>query len=197
VLEKRTELTCEICGAIIPPGKGHRVLVDNAVLLVCDGCYSKIASRRKVQQLTTSLTPYTQQPIRRLPETSGSAPDVATIRRSSSNTVYQQSKGVRQSQSLYEKYELVEDYAERIRRAREALGWSQAVLAAKVKVSENIIKRIESGKLRPSHDLAKRLEEVLNIKLLVPAIEDIYSEKKESLKEVTLGEIVRIREGNE
>ncbi len=194
--KKGTELTCEICGAIIPPGKGHRVLVDNTILLVCDSCYSKIMSRKKVQQSATPLTPHTQQSISRGLASSVSVQlETPATRRSS--TVYQQNKGVRQSQSLYEKYELVEDYAERIRRAREALGWSQAVLATKVKVSENIIKRIESGKLRPSHDLAKRLEEVLNIKLLVPAIEDMYGEKKESLKEVTLGEIVRIREGNE
>ncbi|MCI4435942.1 MAG: TIGR00270 family protein [Ignisphaera sp.] len=194
--EKGTEMTCEICGAIIPPGKGHRVLVDNTVLLVCDSCYSKIMSRKKVQQSATSPTSRTQQSISRGLVRSVSAQSESPAARRSS-TIYQQSKGARQSQSLYEKYELVEDYAERIRRAREALGWSQAVLAAKVKVSENIIKRIESGKLRPSHDLAKRLEEVLNIKLLVPAVEDMYDEKKESLKEVTLGEIVRIREGNE
>ena len=98
-------------------------------------------------------------------------------------------------QSL-EKYELVEDFAERIRKARERLGWSTKMLAMKVKESETTIRRIESGKLRPTLELAKRLEEVLGIKLLVPAVEEelgLFSSERRG-EYVTLGEIVSIRE---
>lgn len=76
------------------------------------------------------------------------------------------------------------------------MGWDQRTLALKLKVSENIVKRIESGKLRPTLDLAKRLEEVLNIKLLVPSIEEVIEDNK-AQKYATLGEIVKIRGAEE
>ncbi len=97
--------------------------------------------------------------------------------------------------SIDEKLELVEDYAERIRKAREKLGWSQRVLAEKVKVSENVIKRIESGRLRPTIDLARRLEEVLGIKLLVPSVDQELTEAGSTKVKtyVTLGEILSVR----
>jgi len=68
------------------------------------------------------------------------------------------------------------------------------MLAEKVKESVTTIKRIESGKLRPTIDLAKRLEEVLRIKLLVPSVEEELGPREAHTKKyVTLGEIVAIR----
>jgi putative transcription factor len=96
-----------------------------------------------------------------------------------------------------EKLELVDDFAERIRRAREALGWDQKTLALKLKVSENIVKRLESGKLRPPIDLAKKIEEILNIKILVPAVDEMVSSRGKVEKYVTFGEIVSIRGAEE
>lgn len=95
-----------------------------------------------------------------------------------------------------DKLELVEDFAERIKRARETLGWDQRTLALKLKVSENVIKRIESGKLRPTIELARKIEEILKVKLLVPAVEDLAGGGKIQ-KYVTLGEVVNIRGGEE
>ncbi len=93
-----------------------------------------------------------------------------------------------------ERYELVEDFAQRIRSARERLGWSISTLAEKVKESTSTIRRIESGKLRPTIDLARRLEEILGIKLLVPVVEEEASaEAMRTSKYVTLGEIVAIK----
>ncbi|MEM0309863.1 MAG: multiprotein bridging factor aMBF1 [Ignisphaera sp.] len=172
---------CELCGNPIIDGKAHKVLIDNAILTVCDNCFNKL-SKKKADQTSVkeSSTPASQ--IR----------GVAQPKSSQDSKALKESK--KRTTIAYERYELVEDYAERIRRARESLGWSQSVLAVKAKVGENIIKRIESGKLRPSFDLAKRLEEILNIRLLVPVVEEEIKESKSVSKEVTLGEIVNIRE---
>ncbi|MEM0501673.1 MAG: helix-turn-helix domain-containing protein, partial [Ignisphaera sp.] len=67
-----------------------------------------------------------------------------------------------------------------------------SILAGRVKVSENIVKRIESGKLRPTLELARKLEEVLGIKLLMPSIEEELKQQKVQ-KYVTLGEIVNVK----
>ncbi|MEM0027264.1 MAG: multiprotein bridging factor aMBF1 [Ignisphaera sp.] len=171
---------CELCGSPITGGEGHKVLVDNVILTVCNNCFNKLSKRKTDQNPAKEPVPVSQ------------------TRGTTQLRSLQNSKAVKESKKrntiAYERYELVEDFAERIRRARESLGWSQSVLAVKAKVGENIIKRIESGKLRPSFDLAKRLEEILNIRLLVPVVEEEIKESKGVSKEVTLGEIVNIRE---
>ncbi|ALU11951.1 XRE family transcriptional regulator [Ignicoccus islandicus DSM 13165] len=91
-------------------------------------------------------------------------------------------------------YEIVEDYYERVREARERLGMSRAELGMKVGVGENVIKRIELGRLEPDLELAKKLEKALNVKL-IRKVE--YTEEEGQAKlpseELTLGDIVVIR----
>jgi putative transcription factor len=97
-----------------------------------------------------------------------------------------------------ERYEVVDDYAERVRRARQRLGLTQKELAQRVKVSENVIKRIEAGTLVPTIDLARRLERVLGVKLLEPVVEEEteVGSTKRGREEfyLTLGDIAEIRE---
>jgi len=96
---------------------------------------------------------------------------------------------------VYERFEVVPDFAERVRSARERLGWTQRMLAQKARVSENVIRRIEAGTLTPSIDLARRLEKILGIKLLEPVVEegeDYGSEKSEFY--LTLGDVAEIKE---
>lgn len=72
------------------------------------------------------------------------------------------------------------------------------MLAEAVKEGENVIKRIEAGRLVPSIDLARRLEQVLGIKLLEPVVESTFESyqsfsRSRVSKELTLGDIVAIR----
>ncbi len=60
---------------------------------------------------------------------------------------------------------LVEDFGARIHKAREARGLSHEQLGNKVSARVPELKQIESGKLRPSDDLTKRLEKELGIVL--------------------------------
>ncbi len=176
-----------MCGMEVEEGSMHKINIEGTILNVCSSCYSRLASKgRQLNQQQGAISTRAKESLPRRSissskPTQGISANIAPKNRSSI-----------QSKS-YENFELVEDYAEKIRRARESLGWSQAILAEKLKTSENVIKRIESGKLRPTYDLAKRLEDVLKIKLLVPSIEEDLS-KQRIQKYITLGEIVNIRE---
>ncbi|MEM1916670.1 MAG: multiprotein bridging factor aMBF1 [Ignisphaera sp.] len=176
-----------MCGNPIDRGAEKRATVDNILLTVCESCYTKLSPRTSKQVVTrTNLVSdkSTKQVIQK--------PIASKTATSSSLTKAKSKLDVDRKSIPSERWELVEDYSEKIKKARESFGWDPRTLAIKVKVSENIIKRIESGKLRPTLDLARKLEEVLNIKLLVPAVEDELKNEKID-KYVTLGEIVDIR----
>ena len=61
---------------------------------------------------------------------------------------------------------LVEDFGPRIHKAREARGLTHQDLGNKVSARVPELRQIEAGKLRPSDDLARRLEKELGISLL-------------------------------
>lgn len=60
---------------------------------------------------------------------------------------------------------MVEDYGSRVHKAREAKGWTHDVLGNKVHARVPELKQIEAGKMRPSDDVARRLEKELGIQL--------------------------------
>ncbi len=72
------------------------------------------------------------------------------------------------SRSVYEgdTLDLVDDFGARIRKARERRGWSHEQLGNKVSARVPQLHKIEAGQLRPSDDLAKRMERELGITLL-------------------------------
>jgi putative transcription factor len=94
-----------------------------------------------------------------------------------------------------EMLEVVDDYPDLIRRAREERGWTTAVLAQKLRVSEDLVRRIEGGKVKPTVDLAKRIEELLKIKLLQPV--EYEEEEAEGTKGgpdvLTFGDVAVVR----
>lgn len=61
--------------------------------------------------------------------------------------------------------EIVQDFATLIRQAREKMGLSQDALAKKINEKVSVIKLIETGKLKPSILLGKKIERVLKINL--------------------------------
>lgn len=87
-----------------------------------------------------------------------------------------------------------EDYAQVIRRAREDMGLTQDMLASVIGEKLSVIKKIEGGKIKPTIDIARKLEKVLKISLL----EEVNLEEKMldkiGKKELTLGEIVEIKD---
>jgi len=70
-----------------------------------------------------------------------------------------------------EEVELVENYGEVIRKAREALGLPMKVLAERISEKESTLMRIEKQKAPPTEKERKKLERELGIRLLAKAEE--------------------------
>lgn len=90
--------------------------------------------------------------------------------------------------------EVVEDYNDLIREGRERKGWTREVLAEKVYEKASVVNRVESGKMVPDIKLARKLEKILDIKL----IEKTENGKAEDLgpaarRGATIGDIARIK----
>lgn len=158
---------CELCGKPISR-KSYKISIEGVVLNVCEKCYSRHA-KFKISVNRTYQRKDFPKPQQR---------------------IFKPKKAKRQFPEL--EYEVVEDFAEKIRKAREKLGWSTEVLAQKVREKETVIRRIESGRLTPTLDLARKLEKVLKISLLEPVIEEHQIRSKDN-KDLTLGDIVIIR----
>lgn len=65
--------------------------------------------------------------------------------------------------------EMVDNYGERIRKARESLSLSMMVVAEKLNEKESTLRRVEEEKMLPGPVLVKKLEKELGIKLVRPA----------------------------
>ncbi|MET1101990.1 MAG: multiprotein bridging factor aMBF1 [Pyrodictiaceae archaeon] len=199
---KQQTLYCELCGAPIQ-GQAYRIVVDGVEMIVCYNCYRRYLERiRSLPKPAPSpktealyRTPSTKSPSSTPSRGAARAGPTSTHRLVEHKRILSQPKrrGVSERQAMA--YEVVSDYAERVRKARERLGWSQKMLAERVRESENVIRRIELGKLKPTIDLARRLERVLGIKLLEPVVEEPEtSDRERGGFHLTLGDIAEIRE---
>jgi len=92
----------------------------------------------------------------------------------------------------YMEGEVVDDYAIRIRQAREAMGLSQKDLAMQLKEKEHLIKKIENSDLMPEEGVRKKLEKALSIRL-IDAPESEAEKKVQSKMAPTLGDVTIIR----
>jgi len=88
--------------------------------------------------------------------------------------------------------ELVEDYGEVIRQARECLGLSHEDLGKKISEKESVLRKVETGKMAPNEQLISRLEHTLKIKLLAPVAEEKVPLPKTPSRELTLGDAIKL-----
>jgi len=92
----------------------------------------------------------------------------------------------------YMEGEIVEDYAARIRKARMDKGLSSKDLAMQIKEREHLIKKIENSELIPEEDVRKKLEKILEIRLIDAPLQE--AEKKvPSTLTPTLGDLTIIK----
>lgn len=129
----------------------------------CEMCGKSIATRRHdvsgtVMNLGVCCSKYGTPLDTPAPAGSKAAVTQNLERRASRMT----SRDVYQQPTL----DLVEDFGRRIRTAREKKGWTHAQLGDKVSARVPELHKIEAGGLRPSDDLAKRMERELGITLL-------------------------------
>ncbi|MEM0116938.1 MAG: multiprotein bridging factor aMBF1 [Conexivisphaerales archaeon] len=132
-----TSIRCEVCGTNIPT-EPIVVDIDGAVLSVCSKC-AKLG--KPVGQTTANNWKGTTVPKNVL----------------SSHT-----------QIFAADDELVvrEDFATVLRNARETMHLTQEQVGMKVNEKSSVIAKLESGKMKPSIALAKKLEHVMKVRLL-------------------------------
>ena len=90
--------------------------------------------------------------------------------------------------------DIADNYTQIIQKARRKHKLSQEDLAMKVKERLTVIQKIELGKMIPNMRLAKELEHVLRVKLLVLTSEPpVPKPAPGTTREVTLADVARIR----
>lgn len=86
-----------------------------------------------------------------------------------------------------------EDYASKIKKAREKLGLTQEEFAKKINEKESQYSKIESGHHEPSIEQAKRIEAALHIKILEEVELQPESVEKGKNEELTIGDLMLMK----
>jgi putative transcription factor len=162
-------MQCEICGAEIS-GRPHHILIDRAEMNVCERCKGfgkEVEQRRPVTsvQRGAPVSDMSMVPVRR-------------VRR-----------------DLFDKMkdELVEDYAEKIKNAREAKRLTDEELATKILEKVNILRKVERSELVPDEALIKKLERALDIKLTEGVAEPEKQGRRGESRSLTLGDLINVK----
>jgi len=166
-------MQCEMCGETVR-GMPKLVRVEGAELQVCGRC-EKFGTEVQQPKRADIRSPVAGTgPVAR-----PAAPPLPTARRKRDLFDYMEG-------------EIVEDYSERIRRARMGKGLSQKDLAMQMKERELLIKKIEKGELIPEDAVRRKLEKALEIRLIDAPVEE--AEKKVPGKLApTLGDVTIIK----
>jgi putative transcription factor len=129
---------CPICGSLIW-GKGVKVLIEGAKITVCQNCAQH--GKKLIKKQQSQFKP-------------------SKVKTHSSSTSPKFRK------EINEDLEIVEDYDKRIRKVRQKLNLNQDQFANKLNEKPSLIRRIESGKAKPTIKLARKIEKVYEITLI-------------------------------
>jgi len=168
-------MQCEMCGETIR-GAPKLVRVEGAELQVCSKC-EKFGTEVQQVRRTDLRSPARGPAGKPAPTTLGAAAQTWRKR-----DMFDFMEG-----------EVVEDYAVRIRNARMDKGLSQKDLAMQMKEKEHLIKKIENGELIPEDAVRKKLEIVLEIRLIDAPAEVEAGKKVPGSLTPTLGDLTIIR----
>ena len=166
-------MQCEMCGETIR-GAPKLVRVEGAELQVCAKC----------EKFGTEV-----QQVRRMDIV---RPAPAARQGSAKAPVAARSQYRKRDLFDFIEGDIVDDYNERIRRARIEKGLSQKELAMQMKEKEHLIQKIENHDLIPEENVRKKLEKVLGIRL-IDAPETEADKKVHGTLAPTLGDLTVIR----
>ena len=167
---------CEMCGA--ETSSPTTVEIEGAELDVCDDC-ADFGTEVEQQSTGSASTKYSTD------SSSGgsSGSSSAGGANGSSNT--------RRHDMFDDMDEVVQDYDERIRDAREAAGLSQKELAQELNEKASLIRKLERAASLPSDSVQGKLERKLDITLTEGGVDDTEWEGGASTGEYTLGDVVQ------
>lgn len=87
-----------------------------------------------------------------------------------------------------------EDFANLIKKKREKLELTQEKLAKKINEKESLIQKVESGHVRPSLRLARKLQNFLKIKLVEEfKLKKKVLSRKQASGPLTIGDLITIK----
>jgi len=143
----------------------YKALVEGSIMSVCDKC-------KKFGEVLSI-----ERPKEGLPR-----------------KVVKKQQEVKKSEEEVVEEVIVEDYASKIKSAREERKMTQEELGKAVSEKESMIQKLESGHMIPSIGLAKKLEQFLRIRLI-----EKYKVAKDDAKgidfkdeAVTIGDLIRL-----
>ncbi len=158
---------CEVCGKFIE--SGLKVRVEGSVVMACRDC-ARVGEPVEEVSRGGSVARGLRGP--RLPTAKTESFDIDAV----------------------ESAELVEDFGTVIKKAREKRNLKQEDLGKLVNEPASFIHRIESERIRPKKEVARKLEKKLRVTLLVPK-ESLESSlpRAGDKKELTLGDLVVVK----
>ena len=157
-------MECEICGSEIK-GNAIRVTVEGTVLDVCGKCAHYGKPQDKWTPVSRKMTPTERVIVTHRPK-----------------------------RDVFDRLEdeIIPDYAQAIKKARESLGMTIEELASKMMEKATLIRKIEREELIPEDTVRKKLENTLNVKLT----EKVSSKDQKGggfIRGTTLGDVAIIR----
>lgn len=89
---------------------------------------------------------------------------------------------------------VVDDFSSIIRKKREEMNLKQDDFAKKINEKSSLVYSLENGKTRPSIALARKLEKLLNIRL-IEEIKDTKIDlgKRDDSGELTIGDLIKVK----
>ncbi|MHA1370293.1 MAG: multiprotein bridging factor aMBF1 [Promethearchaeota archaeon] len=177
-------MECEICGNIIK-GLGVKIKVEGVVMTVCDACSDlgeKVRIKTGSRYLSDSLNK------RNKISKTVKKPKVMNARMTRRPTHKKRELEI-------EKLELVDDYIAVIKRARGRMTLEE--FANRLNEKASVIQKIETKKLKPTIKLARKIEKLFHVKLLVNTDEDdeyfgiAWKFKDKERYEPTLGDFIK------
>src|SRR3989338_1179493 len=112
-------------------------------------------------------------------------------------TVKRKADSVRVPQKKIHKeqpFRVTANYASVLRQVREKQGLSQGDFARFLQEKESIVSKWEQGRMQLSVDIARRLEKILGISLVVEDVEQTVEKEKNIRCDVlTLGDFIKVR----
>jgi putative transcription factor len=163
-------MRCEVCGRKIHT-EPLTAIIEGAKLTVCVECskHGKIILREEAD-----LKP-------QMPSPTKSTAHLPVLKRKPPVAQVQLTQ------------EIIQDYANKIRVAREELLLSHEDLGKKINEKASLLRHIETGKVEPDNQLAVKLEHTLHIKLLVPiADEKVTTVPRAANEGLTLGDLIEM-----
>ncbi|MDP3728999.1 MAG: multiprotein bridging factor aMBF1 [bacterium] len=162
--------SCEMCGYI---GESlHRAIVEGTLLSLCDKCV-RFGEVVQLKQIPKKIVDERLEYYRTHRYSSMSLPP-----------------------DFSGDENIVKDYAQRVKNAREKTGKTQEEVALDLAEKSSILQKIESGHQEPPMKLARKLEQFFKIQL-VQKTEKIDDDDVENYRssgaDVTIGDVIKLK----